>query len=178
MVQKSNGNHIKESIKCSNYNMNIRRKWEPNFMSKSTRSMLYDLYLGNDHAVSCQKALKKVGLVSSWLKITNLGLLALTDWPSMGKFCVCVCVCVILPKPKGWSLRNIYIQGEKKSQQRIVKKIYPNDWRTSKAITSCTFLNFDPLHKFPSDATTEYHKLGGLNNRNLFSQFRRPEVWI
>lgn len=62
---KNNGNHIKEPIKCNNYNMKIRKKWEPNFKSKSKRLNLYDLCLTANQIVLCHTVLKKAGLVRS-----------------------------------------------------------------------------------------------------------------
>lgn len=62
---KNNSNHIKEPIKCNNYNMKIRKKWKPNFKSKSKRSNLCDLCLAANQAILCHRALKKAGLVRS-----------------------------------------------------------------------------------------------------------------
>lgn len=49
------------------------RRWEPSFKSKSTKSVLCELCLGDDQVMSRYKAVEKARLVKSRLKITSLG---------------------------------------------------------------------------------------------------------
>ena len=41
---------------------------------------------------------------------------------------------------------------------------------------NCTWMLDSVLHLSPWAAITEYNRMGGVNNRNLFSQFWRLEV--
>lgn len=141
------------------------RRWEPSFKSKSIRSSLWIMLGWWPSNVMLQSSWKsKIGEIKTKDYWFRAFLLAVTDWISTGKY-------IYKLKPKDWSLRNIYIQGEKKCQERIIRSS-PKDWRTRNAILTSNFvdfLNFDPLYEFISVVTTKCTTNWMIQNNSLFS---------